>query len=42
MDITAYQITPERLLTQIDAADMSDDWFTDDVVRWIKITSAAP
>lgn len=42
MEIAAYQITPDRLLAPVDTADMSDDWFVDDTIRWIKVTSATP
>jgi len=42
MRVDAYIITKDRLLARVDAGEMSDDWFTDEVVRWIKITSAAP
>ncbi len=42
MRIDAYVVTSERLLAPVDAGDMSDDWFGDETVRWIKITSATP
>lgn len=42
MRIDAYIITKECLLAPIDAREMSDDWFLDERVRWIKITSATP
>jgi hypothetical protein len=42
MQIDAYVVTKERLLAPVDAREMSDDWFLDDTVRWIKITSATP
>jgi len=40
MRIDTYIVTKDRLLAPIDAREMSDDWFFDDTVRWIKITSA--
>ncbi|MCP4640011.1 MAG: hypothetical protein GY851_06250, partial [bacterium] len=40
MQIEAYVVTEERLLVSIDPREMSDEWFRDDTVRWIKITSA--
>jgi len=42
MKIDAYIVTDERVLAPVDAREMSDDWFLDDTVRWIKITSATP
>ena len=42
MQVDAYLITEDRLLAPVDARDMSDEWFLDDTVRWIKITSATP
>lgn len=42
MQVDAYIITKDRVLAPIDAQEMSDDWFVDDTVRWIKITSATP
>jgi len=42
MQIEAYAVTKDRLLEPIDSGTMSDDWFGDDAVRWIKITSATP
>lgn len=42
MQVDAYIITNERLLEPVDARKISDDWFYDDTVRWIKITSATP
>ena len=42
MQVDAYLITKDRLLAPVDARDMSDEWFLDDTVRWIKITSATP
>ena len=42
MQVDAYLITKDRLLEPIDARDMSDEWFLDDTVRWINITSATP
>jgi len=42
MQIDAYIVTQDRALVPADARDMSDDWFLDEIVRWIKITSATP
>ena len=42
MQVDAYLITKDRLLAPVDAQDMSDEWFLDDAIRWIKITSATP
>ncbi len=42
MQVDAYIVTKERLIAPVDAREMSDDWFVDDTVRWIKITSATP
>jgi magnesium transporter len=42
MQIDAYIVTEDRALAPVDAREMSDDWFLDDTVRWIKITSAPP
>jgi magnesium transporter len=42
MQVDAYIVTKERLLAPVDAREMSDDWFLDEAVRWIKITSATP
>ena len=42
MQVDAYIITKDRLLAPVDARDMSDEWFRDATVRWIKITSATP
>lgn len=42
MQTEAYIITKDRVLVPCDASEMSDDWFLDDTVRWIKITSASP
>lgn len=42
MQIEAYRVTEDRSLESTDARDMSDDWFLDETVRWIKITSATP
>ena len=42
MQVDAYIITKDRLLAPVDARDMSDEWFQDGTVRWIKITSATP
>lgn len=40
MHVDAYVVTQDRVLAPVDAREMSDDWFLDDTVRWIKITSA--
>lgn len=42
MQVEAYIITPDRILEPVDAREMSDEWFLDETVRWIKITSATP
>lgn len=42
MQVDAYLITKDRLLAPVDVRSMSDEWFFDDTVRWIKITSATP
>lgn len=41
MQVDAYALTADRLLVPIDAGGMSDEWFADDVIRWIRITSAS-
>jgi magnesium transporter len=42
MQVDAYLITKDRLLAPVDVQSMSDEWFFDGTVRWIKITSATP
>ena len=42
MNLAVYEITDSKKLTSVDPTGMSDEWFTDSVVRWIKITSAGP
>ena len=42
MQVDTYRITTDCLLAPVDAREMSDQWFLDDTVRWIKITSATP
>ena len=34
-----YEITKGRRLTAVNAADLAPDWSTDDIVRWIRMTS---
>ena len=42
MQVDAYIVTSARVLAPVEAREMSDNWFLDDAVRWIKITSATP
>jgi Mg2+ and Co2+ transporter CorA len=41
MQVDAYVATSDRRLVRVDAGGMSDEWFRDDVIRWIRITSAS-
>jgi magnesium transporter len=42
MHVEAYVVTQDRLLETVDAQTMSDEWFCDDTIRWIRVTSATP
>lgn len=40
MSIHAYTITDDLSLAEVDPREMSDAWFTDDVVRWMDVSAS--
>ena len=41
MNINAYTIADDLRLAEVDAREMSDVWFTDDVVRWVDVSASS-
>ena len=37
--LSVYQVSSSRGLTIVNPADLPPDWFMDDVVRWVRMTS---